>query len=129
MQTNMGTLAVDDARVYCGYSYSACHSDELSFSFNDTLTITNRERTDERAWWTAENADGAVGLVPRNYLAVSKRICRGAHHSNAEEVTIPDMTEMTSSEESSSSLEPSPMVERSRMQETQLNTSIPIASA
>lgn len=49
------------------YNYTAVHSDELSFSEGDILTLL--ELADGGAWWKA-SFRGKKGLAPGNYVEV-----------------------------------------------------------
>ncbi|XP_063930856.1 SH2/SH3 adapter protein dreadlocks-like [Zophobas morio] len=49
------------------YSFSSTNDQELSFEKGDRLEILDRPPSDPE-WYKARNAQGQVGLVPRNYL-------------------------------------------------------------
>ncbi|KAL0274255.1 UNVERIFIED_CONTAM: hypothetical protein PYX00_006723 [Menopon gallinae] len=49
------------------YSFSSNNDQELSFEKGDRLEILDRPPSDPE-WYKARNAQGQVGLVPRNYL-------------------------------------------------------------
>nr|CAI5847909.1 unnamed protein product [Callosobruchus analis] len=49
------------------YSFSSSNEQELSFEKGDRLEILDRPTSDPE-WYKARNAQGQVGLVPRNYL-------------------------------------------------------------
>ena len=56
--------------VQAVYSYSAAHSDELSFSEGDMLLL--HELADGGVWWKA-SLRGEKGLAPGNYIQVLSR--------------------------------------------------------
>ncbi|XP_049827942.1 cytoplasmic protein NCK1 isoform X4 [Schistocerca gregaria] len=49
------------------YSFSSNNEQELSFEKGDRLEILDRPPSDPE-WYKARNAQGQIGLVPRNYL-------------------------------------------------------------
>lgn len=49
------------------YSFSSSNEQELSFEKGDRLEILDRPPSDPE-WYKARNAQGQIGLVPRNYL-------------------------------------------------------------
>ncbi|XP_018336573.1 cytoplasmic protein NCK1 isoform X4 [Agrilus planipennis] len=49
------------------YSFSSTNDQELSFEKGDRLEILDRPPSDPE-WYKARNAQGQIGLVPRNYL-------------------------------------------------------------
>lgn len=49
------------------YSFSSSNDQELSFEKGDRLEILDRPLSDPE-WYKARNAQGQIGLVPRNYL-------------------------------------------------------------
>ncbi|XP_049823008.1 cytoplasmic protein NCK1 [Aethina tumida] len=49
------------------YSFTSSNDQELSFEKGDRLEILDRPPTDPE-WYKARNAQGQIGLVPRNYL-------------------------------------------------------------
>lgn len=51
------------------YSFSSNNDQELSFEKGDRLEILDRPPSDPE-WYKARNAQGQIGLVPRNYLQV-----------------------------------------------------------
>ncbi|CAJ0572718.1 unnamed protein product, partial [Mesorhabditis spiculigera] len=51
------------------YSFDASNHEELSFRKGEQLDIVGHP-ADDPEWWTARNASGACGLVPRNYIKV-----------------------------------------------------------
>ncbi|XP_022918789.1 SH2/SH3 adapter protein dreadlocks isoform X2 [Onthophagus taurus] len=49
------------------YSFTSTNDQELSFEKGDRLEILDRPASDPE-WYKARNAQGQIGLVPRNYL-------------------------------------------------------------
>lgn len=49
------------------YSFTSTNDQELSFEKGDRLEILDRPPSDPE-WYKARNAQGQIGLVPRNYL-------------------------------------------------------------
>ncbi|KAL1514342.1 hypothetical protein ABEB36_003615 [Hypothenemus hampei] len=49
------------------YSFTSANDQELSFEKGDRLEILDRPSSDPE-WYKARNAQGQIGLVPRNYL-------------------------------------------------------------
>ncbi|GJQ81089.1 putative Src homology 2 domains containing protein [Trypoxylus dichotomus] len=49
------------------YSFTSTNDQELSFEKGDRLEILDRPQSDPE-WYKARNAQGQIGLVPRNYL-------------------------------------------------------------
>lgn len=54
--------------VFALYDYIAQNSDELSFAFDDGLTVQAKQRAAEPGWLTVRNDDGKEGIVPANYF-------------------------------------------------------------
>ncbi|XP_064638712.1 cytoplasmic protein NCK2-like isoform X3 [Lineus longissimus] len=51
------------------YPFTSNTAEELSFDCNERLEVIEKPLSDPD-WWRARNAQGAIGLVPRNYVQV-----------------------------------------------------------
>lgn len=54
-------------------SFAAQNSEELSFVKGERLEILDRPPADPD-WYRARNGLGSIGLIPKNYVQVFKRI-------------------------------------------------------
>nr|XP_032834984.1 cytoplasmic protein NCK2-like [Petromyzon marinus] len=53
--------------VLAKYPFSASSSEELSFGLGEHLEVLDKP-LDDPEWWHCRRADGATGMVPRNYV-------------------------------------------------------------
>lgn len=51
------------------YSFNSGNPEELQFEKGDLMDIVDQP-SDDPDWWEARKSDGAIGLVPRNYVEV-----------------------------------------------------------
>ncbi|XP_058238034.1 apoptosis-stimulating of p53 protein 2b isoform X3 [Hemibagrus wyckioides] len=71
VQEKMGVM--NRGIVYSLWDYEAEHSDELSFTEGDCITVLRHEDRDENEWWWARCGDNE-GYIPRNLLGLYLRI-------------------------------------------------------
>jgi hypothetical protein len=55
-------------RAFALYDYEAQNADELSFMFDDALTVQVEKKATELGWLTVRNDAGKLGIVPANYF-------------------------------------------------------------
>ena len=77
-QKSLGDSSCNKATVYALYSYEKQHEDELSFECFERLVVVDKHENEEKGdandgWWTCRS-EKAEGLVPKNYLGVSRAI-------------------------------------------------------
>ena len=63
-------LARPGTTVYALYDYTGTNSDELSFAFDDEFTIQESISLVEPGWIKVTNSQGALGIVPANYVEI-----------------------------------------------------------